>query len=339
MTVAAMQVAEKMVRAALSAQPAERHELAENQVFRSKTRGLKTRMQKQVNGVIDGLSRWVAPRSAMPDDEIVERFSDFRSWQSFAQGNPAIFDPDRISRIVEHGKKHGLHSDYFGKIGPDQVAIHGPNYREEFHGGGFNPRQRALLDLVSQYTGFSNPHEVRIYGHEGLTNFALTLRGRYVRFLGSEYAGTSEARQRLFPIPVVDITQSGFPDASFHLILSGDVFEHVPDVPAALRDSARILCPGGRLLATFPFNYGGQETIPKAALQNGEVVFLAAPEYHGNPADPAAGSLVFQIPGWDILSMARDAGFARAEMLFWSSKTRGFVGAEIGGIFVLEALR
>ncbi len=147
------------------------------------------------------------------------------------------------------------------------------------------------------------------------------------------------ARARLFPIPVIDVMRSGLPDAAFDVVLSVDVFEHVPDLDAALRDTARILLPGGRLIASFPFLFGREPADIRAIMENGVVRHLAAPQYHGNPADPDAGSLVFRIPGWDVLGQARAAGFARAEMVFWSSAEHGLTGAEIAGIFILVAHR
>ena len=33
--------------------------------------------------------------------------------------------------------------------------------------------------------------------------------------------------------------------------------------------------------------------------------------YHGDPVNPQRGSLVYQIPGWDLLNLARRAGHDR----------------------------
>jgi SAM-dependent methyltransferase len=46
-----------------------------------------------------------------------------------------------------------------------------------------------------------------------------------------------------------------FPDATFDLAVALDVLEHVEDDEAALRQLARVLVPGGRLLVTVP-QYG-----------------------------------------------------------------------------------
>jgi hypothetical protein len=78
-------------------------------------------------------------------------------------------------------------------------------------------------------------------------------------------------------------------------------------------------------------------SVEKARLEDGLIIYLTEPEYHGNPTDPDKGSLVFTIPGWNILSQCESAGFSRATMVFKSSRHLGIVGAEIAGIFVLMA--
>jgi SAM-dependent methyltransferase len=54
------------------------------------------------------------------------------------------------------------------------------------------------------------------------------------------------------PIVPVDGPALPFPDASFHLVLSFDVFEHIRDTDAHLREVARVLAPGGRYLLQTP---------------------------------------------------------------------------------------
>ncbi len=271
--------------------------------------------------------------------EVRKRLRSREEWQQFASRCPEIFDRAYIRSLVDYGTATGINSSFLGHIPPELIDASSTSHRERFFAAGLNSRQRALLDMLADLPHEGNPHELRIYAHEAITPLALVLRGRYPRFLGSEYAANDYQREWLFPIPAIDITRSGFKDACFDVILSGDVFEHVPDLPAALTDSARILRPGGHLLATVPFLYDRPDQITMAVERAGAVEHLHEPIYHGNPVDPGGGSLVFQLPAWSLLDMARSAGFSHAEMVFWSSVSHGIVGEEISGVFVLDARR
>lgn len=46
-----------------------------------------------------------------------------------------------------------------------------------------------------------------------------------------------------------------FPDASFDVVISDQVFEHVMDYPSTLREIHRVLRPGGAFLHIFPSRY------------------------------------------------------------------------------------
>ena len=55
-----------------------------------------------------------------------------------------------------------------------------------------------------------------------------------------------------------------FPAASFDLLTTFDVLEHIEDDAAALREVARVLEPGGRMVATVPANpwmWGAQDEV------------------------------------------------------------------------------
>jgi hypothetical protein len=63
------------------------------------------------------------------------------------------------------------------------------------------------------------------------------------------------------------------------------------------------------------------------------------PEFHGNPVDPEKGSLVYQIPGWDLLDQARSAGFAQPVIHWINAPGFGVVSQETPGVMVLAARR
>ncbi len=68
----------------------------------------------------------------------------------------------------------------------------------------------------------------------------------------TEYVGVD--RQGAFTAPDVegDVLSLPLPDASFDAALSTQVLEHVTDPGRALRELARVLRPGGRLILTCP---------------------------------------------------------------------------------------
>jgi hypothetical protein len=285
------------------------------------------------------------PRSSSAPDipvdpiETNDIWLDFRSleeWLAWKADHPESVAIEEARAIAEHAKANGVLSDFLGAIPAASVVVNSANFREDLNAAGFNPRLRVVLDRLIHLPGADDIWNFRIHGHEALTPFALALRGRYPLYLGSEYTADAEAASKLYPIPVIDVMRSGLPDEVFDLIVSNEVLEHVPDLDAALRDSARILKAGGTLLATFPF---GRETSIRAVAEADGIRFLAPPEYHGNPVDPERGSLVFQIPGWDILSRARAAGFQDARITYASSRRKAYTGSRNAGIFLFEATK
>jgi len=89
-----------------------------------------------------------------------------------------------------------------------------------------------------------------------------------------------------------DITALSFRDNVFDLIVSSEVFEHVPRLDKAMRETARVLRPGGSHLFTVPPR---MRTKKRAEIVEGKVRHLESPEYHLDPLSPA-GILAF----WDI---------------------------------------
>jgi SAM-dependent methyltransferase len=275
----------------------------------------------------------------LPDPpDIIEVFDDIESWHTFFAQNPVLADASYIRGIVDRAMTCGIASDFLGKIGPESMSVSGENYRETLTALGLNPRHRAIMELVAGEPWYANPMAARIYAAEALTPFALALRGRFPRFVGSEYASDEEARQALYPIPFQNLTDLTLLSNAFDCVITNDCLEHVPDIQRCLEEMARVLRPGGVMLSTFPFSFR-YESIVKAALVNGVVEYFTEPEYHGNPAEPEKGSLVFEIPGWQILDSARAAGFAVSHMVFMSSHRKAITGAEIAGIFVLRGYK
>ena len=112
-----------------------------------------------------------------------------------------------------------------------------------------------------------------------------------------------------------DVQRLSFGDASFDLCTSTEVFEHVPDDAAGLRELHRVLAPGGWLLFTVPLS-ADPVTVERARRDGDQVQHLLPPAYHGDRLRGPGAVLVYRDYGTDLVGRVRAAGFGHAEL--WS---------------------
>jgi SAM-dependent methyltransferase len=159
------------------------------------------------------------------------------------------------------------------------------------------PRERALLTVLERRF----PDWRRLAIHESSPGLPSS---EHLSRLCKSYLGTHFFRgappgstERGFRSE--DLSRQTFPDESFDLVITQDVMEHVLDPEAAFREIARTLKPGGAHVFTTPIYPDLAISERRARVRDGEVEYLAEPEYHGNPIDEA-GSLVTVHWGQDI---------------------------------------
>lgn len=70
--------------------------------------------------------------------------------------------------------------------------------------------------------------------------------------LSAAKTAVAQARNVYAEARTADILSLPYPDASFETVFSNCVLEHIPDDAAALREAARVLRPGGRIVFTVP---------------------------------------------------------------------------------------
>jgi len=129
----------------------------------------------------------------------------------------------------------------------------------------------------------------------------------------SEYFADAEPGSYRNGVRCEDAQRLSYADASFDLVTSTEVLEHVPDDARAFAELHRVLRPGGTLLFTVPL-YGGYPTIERARLRDGVVEHLLEPAYHIDPLR-GEGILAFRDYGLDIVERVRAAGFAEASIV------------------------
>ncbi|MGE4539600.1 MAG: class I SAM-dependent methyltransferase [Desulfovibrio sp.] len=103
-----------------------------------------------------------------------------------------------------------------------------------------------------------------------------------------------------------DLEHLSFPDASFDLVITQDIFEHVTDPWRAFDEVWRVLAPDGRHVFTVPVNEG-HCTTPRVRFENGKRHDLLPPVHHGDPVRHG-GSLVITDYGDDLPALLGKRG-------------------------------
>lgn len=208
----------------------------------------------------------------------------------------------------------------------------GPNFRERLicGGCGLNCRQRLLIRTVREVSADRTSPSLLVYEQETPLYRMLEQALPGVAVHGGEYAGDGiePGTTREDGLRHEDALQLSRPDASFDLALSCDVYDHVPDVGAALAETHRVLRPGGVMIGVVPFHFTATSQ-RRAEVRDGELVHLEPPEHRGR-AVSQYGALVFHDLGWDLLDTCRSAGFVEPHFLCVHSFEFAYLGSELG---------
>jgi hypothetical protein len=190
----------------------------------------------------------------------------------------------------------------------------------------FNNRMRAtfhIFDIEMQpYT------DIKLYITEQVTPIYKYFADRYSNTVGSEFLGDR--------LPFGSCDKKGirnetlcaltFPDESFETVVSLDVLEHIPDYLSAFKECARVLKDGGRMMWSVPFIASSPVNMIRAKIEDGKIVHLQPPEYHGDPLS-GDGVLCYQHFGWEMLDQMRVAGFRDAYAIAYLSTEFGYLGS------------
>ncbi|MBG99518.1 MAG: hypothetical protein CMN58_04120 [Solibacterales bacterium] len=152
-----------------------------------------------------------------------------------------------------------------------------------------------------------------LYIMEQTTPLFKFLNQKFENLIGSEFLGAE--------VPCGSISESGirhedatklsFNDNQLKVILSFDVFEHIPNYKKAFAECCRALQNSGTLIFAVPFRQNSEDNLIRATLQDdGSVNHICGPEFHGDPINSEEGVLCFQHFGWSMLRELKDCGFA-----------------------------
>jgi hypothetical protein len=213
-----------------------------------------------------------------------------------------------------------------------------PNYRERLvcQHCGLNNRQRFMAGFIAKEMKRKSIGD--IYMFEQVTSFFSHMVNRYngINVIGSEYLGYGRKSGEIVNgIRHEDALNMSFSDRSIDLIISNDVFEHVPDIGRTAKEVCRVVKDGGKLLFTVPFCANESKTKQRAVLRDGKIMHVLPERYHGNPVSKE-GSLVFYDFGWDILDIFSEAGFKDTYMIAFYSMMFGHIGESLQYMFIAE---
>lgn len=207
-----------------------------------------------------------------------------------------------------------------------------PNWRERLECPvcRLNNRMRLSLQLLRQAACEQRQGTARVYCMEQVTPFFKSVANLDdLELIGSEYLGPgiSSGTTNADGITHQDICHTSFADASFDIIVSNDVFEHVPEPDIGFRETRRILKNQGILIATFPWNPDLPHCRSRAKLKpdSGAIEHLEKPLYHGNPLS-SKGSLVFTDFSSRVLHTIQKAGFSDVRVHWYRSEVFGHLG-------------
>lgn len=113
-----------------------------------------------------------------------------------------------------------------------------------------------------------------------------------------------------------------FRDASFDLVVTLDVFEHLPFPEKAFFEIARTLKPGGAHIFTVPCDLTSPTVVRAELSVSGEITHHKPAVYHGNPID-AMGSLVFRDWGRDLPEFILSASGLITEVVRMHNRWQG----------------
>jgi len=198
-----------------------------------------------------------------------------------------------------------------------------------------NNRKRFMLSFLKEIVQNSDSR-LSVFMYEQITRFfKLAKPIKNIDLVGSEFLGyDKKSGQVINNIRNEDAMNLSFEDNSFDVIVSNDVYEHVPDINKSLKEAYRVLKNSGTLMISIPFLRENTKTIRRATLDEGKIKHVLEPKFHSNPLAQKEGSLVFYDYGWDFLDFLKKAGFKDAYMLGYYEIFYGYIGNALQFIFV-----
>jgi SAM-dependent methyltransferase len=191
--------------------------------------------------------------------------------------------------------------------------------------GGSVPRERALMKVIEEIV----PNWRRQCIHESSPlnrGTSMILARECVDYVPTHLFPCVALGENVNGVRCENLEQQTFKDATFDVVVTQDVMEHVFQPERAYQEIARTLKRGGVHIHTTPIYKDQVKTrICARRLLDGSVEHVEPPEYHGNPISES-GSLVTVKFGYDIADLIAEWTNMDIEVRRFSDRTHGIVG-------------
>ncbi len=177
---------------------------------------------------------------------------------------------------------------------------------------------RCFATPVSQSMGFVlkkhlNSSTKVIYELSSRGSFVRFLKKLHVKLVLSEYFDTIDGGIIHDGILCQNVEKLTFPDNSFDICTSLEVFEHVENDMQGFKEIYRVLKKNGTFLFTVPIDLTN-ETIERTKITHGGRVNILEPEYHSDNIRGTSKVFCYRNYGYDIIDKLKQVGFINCEI-------------------------
>ena len=119
----------------------------------------------------------------------------------------------------------------------------------------------------------------------------------------------SEYESKIETVPSESLLKLSYLSNFFDIVITSETLEHVPDFDKSMQEIHRVLKPGGTHIFTIPIVWDRPYTKVRAKVENGRLLHIFPPSYHGSKYENQSDYLVFYEFGRDIIQRCKNAGF------------------------------
>lgn len=169
------------------------------------------------------------------------------------------------------------------------------------------PRQRHLQYILDSF--FKGWEDKDIHESSPSNDFISRHCSSYTV---SQYFDGAKEGELVNGVRCENLESLTFPDCTFDIFITQDVFEHIFNPDRAAKEISRVLKPGGIHIFTVPKAKGIGKSYPRARISDGKIEYIKEDIYHSNPVGDGKALVTWDygddfeylINGWSGLSVA-----------------------------------